>query len=155
MKKLIFKKEGQKGKTNNYIFCKKTPKHLYSEVKKNQEGIIQRRPVLVNAHEPTRGGLGLPSSRVCDVQAAGKAAPHALWPGSSPAARPPGPLADSLPAEPPGKPEDSGVGSPSLLQQIFPIQESNPGLLHCRRILHQSGYRKPWEVQVPSVLATS
>ena len=28
--------------------------------------------------------------------------------------------ADSLPAEPPGKPKNTGVGSLSLLQQIFP-----------------------------------
>ena len=33
--------------------------------------------------------------------------------------------ADSLPAEPPGKPKNTGVGSLSLLQQIFPTQESN------------------------------
>ena len=31
----------------------------------------------------------------------------------------------TLPAEPPGKPKDTGVGSLSLLQQIFPTQESN------------------------------
>ena len=30
-----------------------------------------------------------------------------------------------------------GVGSCSLLQGIFPTQESNPGLLHCMRILYQ------------------
>ena len=30
-----------------------------------------------------------------------------------------------------------GVGSLSLLQEIFLIQGSNPGLLHCRRILYQ------------------
>ena len=30
---------------------------------------------------------------------------------------------DSLPAEPPGKPKNTGVGSLSLLQQIFPTQE--------------------------------
>ena len=40
--------------------------------------------------------------------------------------------ADSLPAEPQGKPKNSGVGSPSLLQRIFPTQELNQGLLHCR-----------------------
>ena len=40
--------------------------------------------------------------------------------------------ADSLPAEPQGKPKNTGVGSLSLLQQIFPRQESNWGLLHCR-----------------------
>ena len=39
---------------------------------------------------------------------------------------------DSLPAEPPGKPKNTGVGSLSLLQQIFPTQELNQGLLHCR-----------------------
>ena len=32
---------------------------------------------------------------------------------------------DSLPAEPPGKPKNTGVGSLSLLQQIFPTQELN------------------------------
>ena len=44
---------------------------------------------------------------------------------------------DSLPAETPGKPKNTGVGSLSLRQGIFPIQESNRGLLHCRRILYQ------------------
>ena len=43
--------------------------------------------------------------------------------------------ADSLPAEPQGKPKDTGMGSLSLLQQIFLTQESNWGLLHCRWIL--------------------
>ena len=33
------------------------------------------------------------------------------------------------------KPKNTGVGSLSLLQRIFPTQESNWGLLHCRRIL--------------------
>ena len=36
-------------------------------------------------------------------------------------------LADSLPAEPQGKPKNTGVGSISLLQGIFPTQESNWG----------------------------
>ena len=36
--------------------------------------------------------------------------------------------ADSLPAEPPGKPKNTGVGSLSLHQRIFPTQESNPDL---------------------------
>ena len=35
--------------------------------------------------------------------------------------------ADSLPAEPQGKPKNTGVGSLSLLQQIFLTQESNWG----------------------------
>ena len=42
---------------------------------------------------------------------------------------------DSLPAEPLGKPKNTGVGSLSLLQRILPTQGSNLGLPHCRRIL--------------------
>ena len=48
---------------------------------------------------------------------------------------------DSLPAEPPGKPKNTGVGSLSLLQGIFPTQKSNQGLLHCRQILYQLSYQ--------------
>ena len=50
-------------------------------------------------------------------------------------------LVDSLPAEPPGKPKNTGVGSLFLLHGIFPTQESNWGLLHCRRILYQLSYQ--------------
>ena len=49
--------------------------------------------------------------------------------------------ADSLPAEPQGKPKNTGVGSLSLLQGIFPTQGSNPGLLHCRQILCQLSHQ--------------
>ena len=49
--------------------------------------------------------------------------------------------ADSLPAEPQGKPKNTRVGSLSLLQGIFPTQESNRGLLHCRQILYQLSYQ--------------
>ena len=45
--------------------------------------------------------------------------------------------ADSLPAEPQGKPKNTGADSLSLLQRIFPTEESNPGLSHCRWILCQ------------------
>ena len=45
--------------------------------------------------------------------------------------------ADSLPAEPQGKPKNTGVGSWCFLQQIFSTQELNWGLLHCRWILYQ------------------
>ena len=48
---------------------------------------------------------------------------------------------DSLPTESPGKPKNTGVGSLSHLQQIFPTQESNWGLLHCSRILYQLSYQ--------------
>ena len=34
-----------------------------------------------------------------------------------------------------------GVGSLSLLQGIFPTQESNPGLLHCRQNLYQPSHK--------------
>ena len=37
--------------------------------------------------------------------------------------------------------KNTGVGSLSLLQRIFPTQESNPGLLHCRRIRYQLSYQ--------------
>ena len=49
--------------------------------------------------------------------------------------------ADSLLAEPQGKPKNTGVGSLSLLQGIFLIQESNQGLLRCRWILYQLSYQ--------------
>ena len=49
--------------------------------------------------------------------------------------------ADYLPAEPQGKPKNTGVGSLSLLQEIFPTQGLNPGLLHCRQILYQLSYQ--------------
>ena len=51
-------------------------------------------------------------------------------------------------AEPQGKPKNTGMGSLSLLQRIFPTQESNPGLLHCRRILYQ---QLPGKLPVPLV----
>ena len=37
--------------------------------------------------------------------------------------------------------QNTGVGSLSLLQGIFPTQESNPGLLHCRQILYQLSHK--------------
>ena len=49
--------------------------------------------------------------------------------------------ADSLPAEPQGKPKNTGASCLSLLQEVFPIQGSNPGLLHCRQILYQPSYQ--------------
>ena len=42
---------------------------------------------------------------------------------------------------------NTGVGSLSLLQQLFLTQESNWGLLHCRQILYQLSYQgRPMEV---------
>ena len=48
---------------------------------------------------------------------------------------------DSSPAEPQGKPKNTGVGSLSLLQGIFQIQKSNWGLLNCRQTLYQLSYQ--------------
>ena len=44
--------------------------------------------------------------------------------------------ADSSLSESPGKPKNTGVGNLSLLQGIFPTQELNWSLLHCRQILY-------------------
>ena len=54
--------------------------------------------------------------------------------------------AGSLGAESPGKPKNTEVGSLSLLQQIFPTQGSNRGLLHCRRILSQPSHQGTLEL---------
>ena len=48
---------------------------------------------------------------------------------------------DSLSSEPLWKPMNTGVGSLSLLQGIFPTQKLNWSLLHCRRILYQLSYQ--------------
>ena len=48
---------------------------------------------------------------------------------------------DSLPAELPEKPMNTGVGTLSFLQEIFPTQGSNPSLVHCRQILYQLSYQ--------------
>ena len=37
--------------------------------------------------------------------------------------------------------QNTGAGSLSLLQGIFPTQVSNPGLLHCRLILYQLSHQ--------------
>ena len=38
--------------------------------------------------------------------------------------------------------QNTGVGSLSLLQGIFPTQGSNPGLPHCRRVLYQLSHKR-------------
>ena len=52
--------------------------------------------------------------------------------------------------------QNTGVGSHSLLQGIFPIQELNQGLLHCRRILYQLSYqgKAPREKQQITYMGT-
>ena len=44
---------------------------------------------------------------------------------------------DSLPSEPPRKPQNTEVGSLTLLQGIIPTQELNWSFLHDRQNLHQ------------------
>ena len=48
---------------------------------------------------------------------------------------------DFLPAEPQGKPKNTGVGILFLLQWIFLTQESNQDRQHCRQILYQLSYQ--------------
>ena len=54
---------------------------------------------------------------------------------------------DSLPSGPPVKPKNTGMGSLSLLQGIYPTQKSRQGLLHCRWILIYQG--SPWMSCLP------
>ena len=60
--------------------------------------------------------------------------PHGLWPARAL-------QVDSLPAEPPGKPKNTGEGSLSLLQRIFPTQESNQALLNCKWIVYHLSHQ--------------
>ena len=48
--------------------------------------------------------------------------------------------ADPLLAEPQGKPKNTGVGSLSFSRGVFPTQELNHSVLHCRQILYQLSY---------------
>ena len=49
---------------------------------------------------------------------------------------------DSLPSETPGKSKNTGVGSRSILQGIFPTQKANQGLFHYRQVLYQLNDRE-------------
>ena len=49
--------------------------------------------------------------------------------------------AGCLLSEPPGKPKNTEMDNLFLLQAIFPTQELNWGLLHCRHILCQLSYQ--------------
>ena len=85
---------------------------------------------------------------------------HRLWNGNSICAvlclvTQPGPtLCDpidcnfSVHGDSPGK--NTGVGCHALLQGIFPTQELNRGLLHCRWILYQLSYQRS-----PGTVSTS
>ena len=56
-------------------------------------------------------------------------------------------LRNPMDCSPPGCPwnfpgKNTGVGSHSLLQGIFPTQGSKPGLLHCRQILYHLSHQE-------------
>ena len=57
----------------------------------------------------------------------------------------------SWPSEPPGKPMNTGVGSLSMLQGIFPRKGSNLGLLHCRLILYYLRHHGPVFISKPLI----
>ena len=46
--------------------------------------------------------------------------------------------------------QNTGVGSLSLLQGIFPTQKPNRGLLHCRLILYQLSYQETPCIGIPA-----
>ena len=98
-------------------------------------------PMDYTVHEILQARIAFPSSR--DL-------PN---PGIEP--RSPALQADSLPSEPQEKPKNAGMGSLSLLQWIFLTQESNRGLLHCRRILYQFEAEEPLILQEQQGLPAS
>ena len=51
--------------------------------------------------------------------------------------------------------QNTGVGSLSLLQGIFPTQGSNPGLPHCRWILYQLSYKGSPHLHKPEGIRTN
>ena len=60
-------------------------------------------------------------------------------------------LSDPMDCSPWNSPgQNTGVSSLSLLQGIFPTQEWNQGLQHCRRILYQLSYQEAllWWVKI-------
>ena len=81
-------------------------------------------PVLqVSGHKPMQSLKGMKESQSCSV-VSDSLRPHGLY---SPW--------NSLS-------QNTGMGSLSLLQEIFPTQGSNPGLLHCRQILYQLSHKR-------------
>ena len=93
----------------------------------------------------------LPGSSVHGDSPGKKTAVGSRW-SSQPWIEPRSPAlqVDSLPSEPPGKPKNTGEDSLSLLQGIFPTQESNWGLL----LSSAGGFFTSWatrEVQYWSV----
>ena len=115
MATLIVGREGSKGQTQHSVFIVKVTQSCPTPcdpMDYTVHGILQARML---------DWVALPNSQEIESR--------------SPALQ-----ADSLPAEPQEKPRNTGVGSLSLLQEIFLTQESTWGLLHCRQILYQLNY---------------
>ena len=121
-------------------------------------GIFQAR-ILESFAMPFSKGFSQPTDRTCvclphwqvgSLQLAPPGKPSVQWESGSHSV-----VSDSLqphglysPWNSPG--QNTGVGSLSLLQGIFPTQGSKPGLLHCRQILYQLSHKGSpvqWEVK--------
>ena len=109
-------------------FCEQKCKNLQEKYQQIESSNIQKKKnlTLQLSSIPVEKGSSIPSPG--DL-------PNTGIEPRSPALR-----ADSLPAEPQGKPKKTGVSSLSLLRGIFLTQELNRGLLHCRKILYQLSY---------------
>ena len=93
------------GNVGYYIFLRKTPSDMLSKSAEGDESILY----MCDVNNNTRSTWSESRSVVSD-----SLQPHGLYnPWTSLG-------------------QNTGVGSLSLLQGIFPIQESNPGLPHCR-----------------------
>ena len=107
--------------------------------------VAQLCPTLCNPMDCSPPGSSLCGNSPGKNTGVGSCSPPGPPPGDLPnpgiKCRSPTLQGDSLPAEPPGKPKNTGVGSLSLHQGIFLTQESNWGLLHCRWILYQLSYQ--------------
>ena len=95
--------------------------------------VAQSCPALCDSMDCSSSGSSVHGDSSCKSTAVGC---HALLQGIFPT-QDSHIAVDSLPSEPPGKPHNIGVSRLPLLQRIFPIQESDRGLLHCRQILYQ------------------
>ena len=126
-------------KTLKPIWDSSTPEHVFwlvlycfPHLKKLSKSVWFRVPTLTRE---TVGGSEEKSESESHSVVSNSLQPHGLY----------------SPWNSPGK--NTGVGSLSFLQGIFPTQGSNPGLLHCRQILYQLSHkgspkRSLWEFLV-------
>ena len=126
---VLSKKEKKYKKVNSAY--NPNPSCLTTEVK-----VAQLFPTVCNTMDYIVHGIPRPEYRVGQPFPSPGDLPNPGIKPSSPALQ-----VDSLSSEPPGKPKNTGVGSLSLLQRIFPTQESIWSTLHCRQILYQLSYQ--------------